>query len=96
MENNNRNDNILEKSDIETIIKVNNKAIELQTEISDQFEDVISLVKKTNDEINRVSDDVKDIKKEITDLNKLQFRILLLLSSGVISLLVQIIILLKK
>lgn len=98
-----RNLNGLDKSDIDTIIKVNNKAIELQTEVSDQYEELISnfsdnlsSTEKSQDIQTKILDEIKEIKKEVVDINKLQFRILLLLSTGMISLIIQVITLLVK
>lgn len=73
---------ILQKSDLDTIIKVNNKAIELQTEVSTQYEEIASQLEKLSNKQEEISKD--------------QFKIIVLLSSGILSLIIQVIILLKK
>lgn len=89
-------DEFLQKSDVETIIEVNKKAIELQTETSDQYEEMIDHAHEMKKLQEKNSEDIAEIKKEVKDINKTQFKILLLLSSGIISLIVQIAVLLKK
>jgi division protein CdvB (Snf7/Vps24/ESCRT-III family) len=93
----------LQKSDFDTILQVNQKAIELQTETSEQYETIIDsnhdatrALEKLEDRLDKVFDEINMIKKDINEINKLQFKVLLLISSGVVSLLIQIIILLKK
>lgn len=89
-------DGALQKSDIETIIKVNSKAIELQGEVSDQYEEIVSSLSDIKDKQEEIDEKLVEINKEIKDIGKTQFKILLLISSGIISVIVQIISLLKK
>jgi chromosome segregation ATPase len=89
-------DSVLQKSDIETIIKVNSKAIELQGEVSDQYEEVISSLSEIKNKQEDIDDRIIEINKEIKDIGKTQFKILLLISSGIISVIIQVISLLKK
>lgn len=96
MEKKNKEDAILQKSDLDTIIKVNNRAIELQTEISEQYEEIISYMGKVSEKQEKLIEDIKEIKKEIYEINKSQFKLILLLSSGIVSLIIQVLVLLKK
>lgn len=104
----------MEKTDWEKILEVNNKAIQLQTEVSGQYEDIISgleeneekinnldknientsskfdyFIKSHDDKIKIVSDDVKKIKEDL-------FILKVLLSSGLLSLIIQIVEMFKK
>jgi chromosome segregation ATPase len=107
MENNNDNkrsiDGTFNKSDMETIIKVNNKAIELQNETSEQYEEMISLEEKNAEKIEKLEDEISDLKKMsekiekgIEEISKTEFKILILLTSGIVSLIMQIVSLLVK
>lgn len=103
MPQNKDNGSLLEKSDLYTIIQVNNKAIEIQSEITSQYEEVIESLETVSDSNNKIVDkiaeiklDHKDIKADIKEINKTQFKILVLLSAGVLNLIVQIISMLKK
>lgn len=105
MEKKNKNDfdsDALQKSDLNTIIEVNNKAIELQTEVSDQYEEIISSVKTNTETLdsfilqqNVINENIKEINREIKEINKLQFKIMILISTGIVSLIVQIASLIK-
>lgn len=89
-------DSALQRSDIETIIKVNSRAIELQGEVSDQYEEIISSLSDVKDTQERIQEDNDEIKKEIKDISKAQFKIQILLTSGIVSVIIQIFTLLKK
>ena len=82
---------ILQRGDIDTIIEVNNKAIELHSEISDQYEEIISAQNKLMISQGKIDDDIRSIKKDMDELNKNQFKIILLLSTGIISLIIQLV-----
>lgn len=107
MENNDDNrrskDGTFNKSDMETIIKVNNRAIELQNETSEQYEEIISLEEQNASKIEKLEDEVSDLKKMtekvekgIEEISKTEFKILILLTSGIVSLIMQIVSLLVK
>lgn len=95
--------NDLQMSDIDTIIKVNNKAIELQTETSEQYEEILAAISEINIKVENIKikqDNLEDytfeIKKLLTELEKAQFKLYVLLSSGIVSLIIQFAMLLKK
>lgn len=96
MPNNRDNENILEKSDLETIIKVNNKAIELQTETNEQYEEVISKLNIEAEKTKNVKEDITEIKKDIKEISKTQWKILVLLGAGIANLIFQVISMFKK
>jgi hypothetical protein len=85
------NDNFLDRSDLETILKVNNKAIEIQTEIFEQYETVVEDADFIKKKTLSIDEKLAEIKTEIKEINKSQFKILVLLSAGVINLVVQIV-----
>ena len=116
-----RNNSDLQRSDLDTIIEVNNKAIELHTEVADAYETIIEKIdestthqgkilneieafderletqqNKIEERVDEIKDEVKYIKEEIKEINKSQFRIQVLLVSGVLSVIAQIISLFLK
>lgn len=64
------NDNYIDKDDLDTIIEVNRKAVELHTEVADQNEEIL---------------------KKLDKIENMQLKIYVLLVSGVISLIIQVI-----
>lgn len=88
--------NIIDKSDLETILKVNNKAIEIQSEISEQYETIVEDADSIKKKIETIGERMVEMKSEIKEINKSQFKILVLLSAGVLNLIVQILAFIKK
>jgi predicted nucleic acid-binding Zn-ribbon protein len=86
-----KRDRDAQRGDIDTILEVNKKAIELHTEISDQYEEIIATQNKMIASQTKIDDDIKAIKKDMDELNKSQFKIILLLSTGIISLIIQLV-----
>lgn len=84
MPNKKDDDDNLSKSDFDTILEVNRKTIEVQLEVSDQNEKIIEGL-----DANQKAD--ADIIKRIDDLDKKMFKIEVLLASGLISLIIQLI-----
>lgn len=91
------NNEIVKKRDLELILEVNKKAIEIQSEVVEQNEEIIdslSDIKKTQDEHTTKID---KIVKQSEETNKDLFRIQVLFVTGLLSLVIQIIqIFLKK
>lgn len=111
-----REDDSLSRSDLDTIIEVNKKAIEVQVEVAAQNEKVIEDLEeniKINESIKRdaesalrelssLKQEIKDCKKDILDkveevegkvdeLDKSQFKLYALLTTGAIAIILQII-----
>lgn len=111
-----REDDSLSRSDLDTIIEVNKRAIEVQVEVAAQNEKVIEELeesKKINEAIKRdtesalkelssLKQDIKDYKKDVLDkveeveskvdeLDKSQFKLYALLTTGAIAIILQII-----
>jgi hypothetical protein len=112
-----REDDSLSKSDLDTIIEVNKKAIEVQIEVAAQNEKVIEDLEEnikiseglkrdtesTLKELSSLKEDIKDfkkdiekkidddVKKKIDELDKSQFKIYAILTTGSIAVILQII-----
>lgn len=111
-----REDDSLSRSDLDTIIEVNKRAIELQVEVAAQNEKVIEDLeenKKINEatkrdtesalkELSSLKQDIKDYKKDVLDkveevktkvddLDKSQFKLYALLTTGAVAIILQII-----
>src|SRR5215469_14981299 len=93
----------LRKEDLELVLKVNEKAIEVQTEISDQFEEIINygednngLLKEILAENKRFKEDLDKLHKDMKEMKDTQFKIYLLLATGIVSLIIQVISILHK
>lgn len=88
----------LNRRDLEIILEVNKKAIEIETGVADQNEEIIALLNRINEDqkiIKVNNDDViekgDEILKHISDLNKEIFKLQVLFVTGLLSLVVQII-----
>ncbi len=111
-----REEDSLSRSDLDAIIEVNKRAIELQIEVAAQNEKVIEdleeVVKIENDikrdtesalrELSSLKQDIKDnkkdtfekiddVKKKVDELDKSQFKIYALLTTGAIAVILQVI-----
>ena len=92
----------INKKDMELILEVNRKAIEIETEMVNQNEEIIDLLdahKKNQEDITtKINDFIeendkisKDLTKKIEEINKDLFKIQVLFLTGIISLVMQII-----
>lgn len=90
------NENV-RKKDLDLILEVNRKAIEIETEVVEQNEEIITAltdIKKTQTEQDKKIDKIVE---QTDDINKDLFRIQVLFVTGLISLVIQVIqIFLKK
>ncbi len=80
----------LKKRDLEVFLEVNRKAIEIETSVADQNEEIISLLDN-----NKTKQDLIDIKldkliKQTDEINKDIFKIQVLFVTGLLSLLLQV------
>lgn len=100
----NINSNNINKRDLDLILEVNRKAIEIETAVADQNEEVISLLhknkelhEKTKDNLNIIESKLDKLIKYSDEINKDIFKIQVLFLTGLLSLVFQIIqIFLKK
>lgn len=84
------NENV-RKKDLDLILEVNRKAIEIETEIAEQNEEIISTlsdIKKTQDDQDKKIDKLVE---KTEDINKDLFRIQVLFVTGLLSLVIQIV-----
>lgn len=90
------NENV-RKKDLDLILEVNRKAIEIETEVVEQNEEIITAltdIKKTQADQDKKIDKIIE---QTNDINKDLFRIQVLFVTGLISLVIQVIqIFLKK
>jgi hypothetical protein len=86
----------LNKKDLELILEVNKKAIDIQTEVTEQHEEILeALTAITNKQINH-GDKIDKLVKQSEDTNRDIFKIQILFLSGLFSLIIQVIQLWRK
>lgn len=96
-----KNENI-NKKDLELILEVNNKAIEIQTTVIDQNEEVIELLtyakeskKESDEKRDKITDQVNDkldkLIKQSEELSKDIFKMQVLFITGLIGLFAQVV-----
>jgi hypothetical protein len=88
----------LNKRDLEIILEVNRKAIEIETEVADQNEEIISLLNrnkekhdKTEEHLKKIDEKLDKAVKSSEEMNKDLFKIQVLFATGLLSLVFQII-----
>lgn len=87
----------LNKRDLEIILEVNKKAIEIETGVADQNEEIISLLNQNKDTQQEINEKAEKIIKQNDELSKDIFKLQVLFVTGLLSLVIQIIqIFLKK
>ena len=87
---------LLNKKDLELILEVNKKAIDIQTEVAEQHEDILEcLVDLKKNQITQ-SEKIDKLVKQSEDTNRDIFKIQILFLSGLFSLIIQVIQLWKK
>ena len=84
-------DDILQKSDMDAVLEVNKKAIEIHSEIYEQNEDIVNKLESLESKLKYNTDITAKMSKDVDDMNKSMFKIYVLLTSGVVSLIIQII-----
>lgn len=77
------------KKDLELILEVNRKSIEIETEMVNQNEEVLSLLLENKKSQEKNNDKIDKIIKQIEEMNKDIFKIQALFVTGIISLIVQ-------
>ena len=80
----------INKHDLTVILEVNRKAIEIETGVADQNEEIISLLTENKEQIEKCKEDTSDISEKIEKLDRELFKIQVLFLTGVLSLVVQI------
>lgn len=88
----------LKKKDLELFLEVNKKAIEIETEVADQNEEIISLlndVKSSQEIIKSKQENIETLQEKLVkktdEIDRDLFKIQVLFITGVLSLLIQIV-----
>jgi hypothetical protein len=84
------NENV-KKQDLDLILEVNKKAIEIETEVADQNEEIIASLSDLKKEQSENSDKLDKLVKQSEETSRDLFRIQVLFITGLLSLVVQII-----
>lgn len=87
----------LNKKDLEIILEVNKKAIEIETGVADQNEEIIDILIKNKDHQEEVITKLDKIIKQGEEISRDIFKLQVLFVTGLLSLVIQVIqIFLKK
>ena len=84
------NDSI-KKNDLELILEVNRKAIEIETTVADQNEEMMALLNKCREKQDKTEEKIDKLLKHSEDTSKEIFKLQVLFVSGLISLVIQVI-----
>jgi len=79
------------KRDLEIILEVNKKAIEIETNVADQNEEIIGTLTDIKEKQKEVEIKTDKIMKQNDDLSKDIFKLQVLFVTGLISLVIQVI-----
>lgn len=81
----------VKKKDLELILEVNKKAIEIETEMVDQNEEIIEALQSNKETLEDIKEKIEALTKQSTEMNKDLFKIQVLFITGLLSLVVQVI-----
>lgn len=81
----------LSKRDLELILEVNKKAVEIETAVAEQNEEIISLLTDAKDKQEKMDEKLDKLVKQSEETSRDLFRVQVLFVSGLISLAIQII-----
>lgn len=89
---------LISKKDLELILEVNKKAIEIETEVAEQNEIIVSSLKKCQEEqeeinskLDEIDSKLEEITKKSEEITKDIFKIQVFFVTGLLSLVIQII-----
>jgi len=82
---------LINKRDLEIILEVNKKAIDIETEVAEQNEEIISLLQESKKRDEEHQKKVEKIHELAEDINKDLFKMQVLFLSGLLSLVLQVI-----
>lgn len=87
----------INKKDLDLILEVNRKAIEIETAVTEQNEEVIGLLTKSKEKIDKLEEKIDKTSKQTEEITKDIFKLQVLFVTGLLSLVIQVIqIFLKK
>jgi hypothetical protein len=81
----------LNKRDLEVFLEVNRKSVEIETEVAEQNEEIISLLNDNKKKQDDLDVKVDKLIKQTEEINKDIFKIQVLFITGILSLVIQII-----
>lgn len=81
----------LDKRDLNIILEVNKKAIEIQTEVADQNEEIIGKLTKISEDQETIIEQNKEIIKQNDENSKELFKMQVLYITGLLAIVAQII-----
>lgn len=81
----------LSKKDLELILEVNKKALEIETAVAEQNEEIISLLTDSKDRQEKMDEKLDKLIKQSEETNRDLFKVQVLFLSGLVSLVIQII-----
>lgn len=81
----------LNKRDLEVILEVNKKAIEIETGVADQNEEIIDLLNQNKNLQLELKEKSDKILKQTDELSRDLFKLQVLFVTGVISLVIQVV-----
>jgi hypothetical protein len=81
----------IERRDLDIILEVNKKAIEIQTEVADQNEEIISRLSKMENRQERIEGNQEKITKQNDEISKELFKVQVMFVTGLLALVAQII-----
>jgi hypothetical protein len=84
------NSELIKRQDLDLIIEVNKKAIDIETEVASQNEEIIDLLSDIKKEQESQEDKLDKIKDKSEEISKDLFRIQVLFVTGLLSLVIQI------
>lgn len=86
----NFNDQI-NKRDLEIILEVNRKAIEIETEVAEQNEEIISLLQESQKREEELQKKIDKIDERVEEIEKDLFKIQVLFITGILTFIAQIV-----
>lgn len=88
---NTSNEQLINKADLKVFLEVNRKAIEIETEVVDQNEEIILLLNNSKSKQDDLDTKLDKLIKQTEEINKDIFKIQVLFITGILSLVIQII-----
>lgn len=82
---------IINKQDLALILEVNKKAIEIETEVADQNEEIIKLLNHNKMQQDSIEESLDKLVKMSEEMNKDLYRIQVLFATGLLSLIIQVV-----
>lgn len=79
------------KKDLDIILEVNRKAVEIETAVADQNEEIIGLLNDSQDSQEKIEEKLDELLEHAKDTSKDLFKIQVLFVTGLLALVAQII-----